>query len=163
MMLLLNGRADEPFPLDVGVNWRVLGVAVGLSVLTGMLFGLVPAIQSTRVDLTPALKVVRAGGSQRRGRRLGLSHALVVSQIALTLLILVAAGLFLRTLSNLHSIRLGFNGEQLLTFQINARQAGYGDPGIMSLYDRLRADFAAIPGVRDVTMSDSALIGTGYS
>jgi predicted permease len=163
MMLLLNGRADEPFPLDVGVNWRVLGVVVALSVLTGMLFGLAPAIQSTRVDLTPALKVVRAGGSKGRGRRLSLSHALVVSQIALTLLILVAAGLFLRTLSNLHSIQLGFNGEQLLTFQINARQAGYGDPGIMSLYDRLRADFEAIPGVRDVTLSDSTLIGTGFS
>ena len=93
--------------------------------LTGVLFGLAPAIQSTRVDLMPALKVVRARGSRAHGgRRLSPSRVLVVAQIALTLLILVAAGLFLRTLSNLESIHLGFNREQLLTFQLNARQAG---------------------------------------
>jgi predicted permease len=78
-------------------------------------------------------------------------------------LILVAAGLFLRTLSNLESIQLGFNAEQMLTLQLNARQAGYGDPAIMTFYDRLLAEFAAIPGVRNVTMSDSPLLGTGYS
>jgi predicted permease len=75
----------------------------------------------------------------------------------------VAAGLFLRTLSNLQSIQLGFNSEQLLTFQLNARQAGHRDPEIMTLYDRLRAEFAAIPGVRNVTLSGSALLGTGMS
>jgi macrolide transport system ATP-binding/permease protein len=79
------------------------------------------------------------------------------------LLILVAAGLFLRTLSNLQSIQLGFNSEQLLTFQLNARQAGHRDPEIVTFYDRLRAEFAAIPGVRDVTLSGSALLGSGMS
>jgi len=162
-LLLLGGRGDEPFAFAVGLSWRVLAFVTALSMLTGVLFGLAPAIQATRVDLIPALKVVRADARRGRGRRLSLSHALVVSQIALTLLILVAAGLFLRTLSNLHAIQIGFNGEQLLTFQINARQAGYRDPGIMTLYDRLRTDFAAIPGVRDVTLSDSTLIGTGFS
>jgi predicted permease len=133
-------------------------------VLTGVLFGLAPAIQSTRVELMPALKIVRAGGRRERGtRRLSLSRALVISQIALTLLILVAAGLFLRTLSNLHSIQLGFNSEQLLTFQLNARQAGHYDPEIMTFYDRLRAEFAAIPGVRQVTLSDVPLLGAGAS
>jgi len=162
-LLLLDGRGDEPFAFAVGLNWRVLAFVTALSMLTGVLFGLAPAFQATRVDLTPALKVVRSGASRRRGRRLTLSRALVVSQIALTLLILVAAGLFLRTLSNLHSIQIGFNGDQLLTFAINARQAGYRDPGIMGLYDRLRAEFAAIPGVQHVTLSDSALIGSGFS
>jgi len=164
MLLLMNGRGDEPFPLAVAVNWRVLGLVCGLSGLTGVLFGLAPAIQSTRVELMPALKVVRAGGSRGRGtRRLSLSRVLVVSQIALTVLILVAAGLFLRTLSNLQSIQLGFNSEQLLTFHVNARQAGHDDPEIMTFYDRLRADFAAIPGVRHVTLSDVPLLGAGAS
>jgi predicted permease len=163
-LLLVNGRGDTPFPLEVGVNWRVLGVVAALSVLAGIVFGLAPAIQSTRVDLTPALKMARAAGSRAtRSRRLSLSQALVVSQIAFTLLILVAAGLFLRTLSNLQSIQLGFNSEQLLTFQLNARQAGHRDPEIMAFYDRLRDEFAALPGVRDVTLSGSALLGSGMS
>jgi predicted permease len=92
-----------------------------------------------------------------------VSRALVVSQIALTLLILVAAGLFLRTLSNLQSLPLGFNSEQVLTFQLNARQAGHDDPEIVSFYDRLRGEFAAIPGVRSVTFSDVPLLGAGAS
>jgi macrolide transport system ATP-binding/permease protein len=163
-LLLVNGRGDTPFPLDVSVNWRVLGVVAALSILAGTMFGLAPAVQSTRVDLTPALKVIRGAGSRApRTRVLSLSQALVVSQIAFTLLILVAAGLFLRTLSNLQSIQLGFNSEQLLTFQLNARQAGHRDPEIMTLYDHLRAEFAAIPGVRNVTLSGSALLGTGMS
>ena len=164
MLLLVNGRADTPFPLEVGVNWRVLGVVAALSVLAGLVFGVAPAVQSTRVDLTPALKVVRAAGARApRSRRLSLSQALVVAQIAFTLLILVAAGLFLRTLSNLQSIQLGFNSEQLLTFELNARQAGHRDPEIMAFYDRLRAEFAAIPGVRNVTLGGSALLGSGMS
>jgi predicted permease len=164
MLLLVNGRGDTPFPLEVGVNWRALGVVAGLSVLAGIVFGLAPAVQSTRVDLTPALKVVGAAGARApRARRLNLSQALVVAQIAFTLLILVAAGLFLRTLANLQSIQLGFNSEQLLTFALNARQAGHRDPDVMAFYDRLGAEFAAIPGVRDVTLSGSALLGTGMS
>jgi predicted permease len=163
-LLLLNGRGDEPFALEVGVNWRVLGVVAALSVLTGVLFGLAPAVQSTRVSLMPALKAVTAPGARAgHGRRISLGRALVVSQIAFTLLILVAAGLFLRTLSNLQSLPLGFNSEQLLTFQLNARQAGHDDPEITAFYDRLRGEFAAIPGVRSVTFSDLPLLGARVS
>jgi macrolide transport system ATP-binding/permease protein len=164
MLLLVNGRGDIPFPLEVGVNWRVLGVVAALSLVAGIVFGVAPAVQSTRVDLTPGLKVVRAAGEcAQRTRRMSLSQALVVAQIAFTLLILVAAGLFLRTLSNLQSIQLGFDSEQLLTFELNARQAGHRDPEIMTFYDRLRAEFAAIPGVRNATLSGSALLGSGMS
>ena len=163
-LLLLNGRGDQPFALAIGVNWRVLGVVATLSVLTGVLFGLVPAIQSTHIDLTPALKAVRTQGlGARGGRRISVSRALVVSQITLTSLILVAAALFLRTLSNLQALPLGFNSEQVLTFQLNARQAGHDDPEIGEFYDRLRQEFAAIPGVRSVTLSDSPLLGSGWS
>jgi macrolide transport system ATP-binding/permease protein len=163
-LLLLNGHGDEPFALEVGVDWRVLGVVAALSVLTGILFGLAPAIQATRVDLMPALKRIttRSSGTQNV-RRVSLSRVLVVSQIAFTLLILAAAGLFLRTLSNLQSIQLGFNGEQLLTFELNARRAGHGDPEIVTFYDHLLSEFAAIPGVRNVTLSDMPLLGTGAS
>src|SRR6266853_1813622 len=163
-LLLLNGRGDQPFALDISVNWRVLGVVAALSVGTGVLFGLAPAIQSTRVDLMSALKAIGVRGSgKRKTRRIGLSQMLVVSQMAFTLLILVATGLFVRTLSNLQSLPLGFNPGQLFTFQLNARQAGHRDPEIVTFYDGLRAEFAAIPGVRSVTLSDSPLLGSGWS
>ncbi len=161
-LLLANGR--ENFTLRTELNWHVLGVVAGLSLLTGMLFGLAPALQSTRMDLIPALKESRTGESRGYGfRGLSLARILMVSQIAVTLLILVAAGLFVRTLSNLASIELGFNRENLLTFQLNARQAGHKDPEIVALYNDLRSQFSAIPGVRAATLSNHTLIGTGTS
>jgi predicted permease len=90
-----------------------------------------------------------------------VGRVLVVAQIAFTLLILVAAGLFLRTLSNLESIRLGFNSEHVLTFAMNARLVGHVDPEIVTLYDRLLSEFAAVPGVEKATLSDRPLLGSG--
>ena len=153
-LLLANGR--ENFTLRAELNWHVLAVVAALSLLTGVLFGLAPALQSTRMDFMPALK-------ESRFRPLSLSRILMVSQIAVTLLILVAAGLFLRTLSNLASIPLGFNRESVLTFQMNARQAGHTDPEIVSFYNDLRTQFSAIPGVRAASLSSHSLIGTGTS
>src|ERR671910_460702 len=94
-----------------------------------MLSGLAPALQATRVDVIPALKEIRAGQIDGRMRRpwlpVSLRQALMVAQIALSLLLLVAAGLFVRTLSNLQSVELGFNRENVLLFELNAPQAGY--------------------------------------
>jgi len=160
-LLLANGRED--FTLRPDLNWGVLGAAAALSLLTGLLFGLAPALQSARVDVMPALKETRAGhpGRHRSFRRAGLSHILVVTQIALSLLMLVAAGLFVRTLSNLQSIQLGFNRENLLLFRLNARQAGHRDPEITSFYSDLQRRFGAIPGVRIASASHSPLLGEG--
>ena len=124
-LLMANGR--DTFVLNVDLNWRVLAVTMGLALLTGLLFGLAPALQSTKVDLTTALKQTRAGESRKRigaWLRVSLSQTLVVTQIAVSLLLLVAAGLFVRTLTKLNSIELGFNQEKLLLFNVNARQAG---------------------------------------
>ena len=160
-LLLANGRED--FTLRPELNWHVLGVAVALSLLTGLLFGLAPALQSTRVDVMPALKETRAGqpGSQHSFRRASLSQVLVVTQIGISLLMLVAAGLFVRTLSNLQSIQLGFNRENVLLFRMNARQAGHRDPEIITFYSDLQKRFSAIPGVRGASASHSPLLGEG--
>jgi predicted permease len=160
-LLLANG--SEEFTLRPDLNWHVLGAALALSLLTGLLFGLAPAFQSTRVDVMPALKETRASQSRSRhaSRIAGLTHVLVVSQIAISLLLLVAAGLFARTLSNLESIQLGFNREDLLLFQMNARQAGHKDPEIVTFYSDLQKRFAAIPGVRSASVSHHPLIGQG--
>jgi predicted permease len=137
-------------------------VVVILSLLTGILFGLAPALQSTRVNVVPALKETRSGEAHSR-TRLSLSHALVVAQIGISLVMLVAGGLFLRTLANLQSIELGINRENLLLFNLNARQAGHGDPEIASFYDTLQKRFQAVPGVQSASLSHNALIADGES
>jgi predicted permease len=159
--LLANGRED--FTLHPTLNWHVLGAASALSLLTGLLFGLAPALQSTRVDVIPALKEARAGqpGPQHSFRRISLSQLLVVTQIGISLLMLVAAGLFVRTLSNLQSIELGFNRENVLLFRMNARQSGHRDPEIITFYSDLQTRFSAIPGVRGASASHSPLLGEG--
>ncbi len=160
-LLLANGQ--ENFTLRAELNWHVLGATLALSMLTGALFGLAPAIQSTRPDVMPALKETRAGEPCTRHPflRLNLSKVLVVTQIAISLLMLVAAGLFVRTLSNLQSIPLGFNRENVLLFELNAAQAGHRYPGIANFYADLRRQLGLIPGVRNASLSHASLIGAG--
>lgn len=160
-LLLANGRAD--FTLRPQLNWHVLAAAVVLSLLTGLLFGLAPALRSTRVDVMPALKLTTAEEpiGRHKWRGVNLSHVLVVTQIGMAVLMLVGSGLFLRTLSNLQSIQLGFNRENVILFKLNARQAGHQDPEILTFYGDLRKSFSAIPGVRNASASHSALLGEG--
>jgi len=134
----------------------VLGVTAALSVVCGLLFGLAPAIQSTRPDVMPTLKNGRGGGSRRRAQ-----HVLVVAQIAISFAILFAAGLFVRTLDKLHSVPLGYARENILLFSLNARQAGHRDPEISTFYTALRKRFESIPGVSSATLSQSSIISSG--
>src|SRR5437762_6572759 len=152
--LLSNGH--ENFALHAELNWNVLGVTAALSVVCGLLFGLAPAIQSTRPDVMPALQNGRGGGPRR-----GAPHVLVVAQIALSFLILVAARLFVRTLTNLHSVELGYARENILLFSLNARQAGHRDPEIAAFYANLRKRFESMPGVSSATFSHSSIINSG--
>jgi predicted permease len=150
-LLLSNGQQN--FTLHAELNWNVLGVTAALSVVCGLLFGLAPAIQSTRPDVMPALKSGRGGGPRRRAQ-----HVLVVAQIAVSFLILVAAGLFVRTLNNLHSVQLGYARENILLFSLNARQTGHRDPEIAIFYADLRKRFESIPGVIGATLSQSSIV-----
>jgi predicted permease len=152
-LTFLLSRGQENFTLHGELNWNVLGVTAALSVICGLLFGLAPAIQSTRPDVMPALKNGRGGGPRRRAQ-----HVLVVAQIAVSFLLLVAAGLFVRTLNKLHSIQLGYARENILLFSLNARQAGHRDPEITTFYTDLRKRFESIPGVRSASLSQSSII-----
>jgi predicted permease len=161
-LLLANGR--DNFTLRADLNWRVLAVTAGLSLLTAVSFGLAPAVQATRVSVLPALK--GAAATDQRRRRLGpisFGRLLVVSQLAISLLILVAAGLFLRTLSNLRSVALGFNREDLLLFELNARQAGHQDPELRRFYSDLQKRFSAVPGVLSASASGLPPVAGGTS
>jgi predicted permease len=164
-LLLANGR--EGFTLHAELNWHVLGVTLGLSLLCGLVFGLAPALQSTSPALMPNLKdrSVGQGQGRPRGFPLSLIQGLVVGQVAISLLLLVGAGLFVRTLQNLQNIPLGFNPQGVLLFQMNAPQAGYSDARALAFYDELRNRLRELPGVRGVTLSHESLLraGTGHS
>ena len=162
LLWLLSGGEDW-MTLQVGLDWRILAFTLLIALATGIAFGIAPAVQATRVNITPALKETRASAPRRRGRFLGLSQLLVVSQITLSLLLVLGATLFVRTLANLHSVDVGFNPQHILTFSLDARQAGYKDAQLRTLYARLSEEFRALPGVRASTMSDMPLVANWTS
>ena len=161
--LLANGQ--ESFTLHAELNWHVLLVTLALSFGCGVLFGLAPALRSTRPALMPKLRdrSVSGPGARLRVRRVSLTQVLVVAQIATSLLLLVAAGLFVRTLANLQSVSLGFNRENVLLFELNAPQSGYPESRVADFYADLRRRLSEVPGVRDVTLSHASLIRAGRS
>jgi len=117
-----------------------------------VLFGLAPALRSTRVDLTPSLKA-SAGSRGASGLRLGLAKMLVVSQSVLSLVLLVGAGLFVRTLVNLETLTVGFNRDNVLLFGLDPPQRGYKGTRLADFYDQLQTRIGALPGVQSATLS----------
>jgi predicted permease len=143
--------------LDVSPDARVLGFTLALSVLTGLLFGSAPAMQSTRPDLTEALKGEQLAAAP--GRRLELRNLLVAGQVAISLSLLIGAGLFIRTLANLKNLNTGFQPHNVLLVSLNPGLSGYGPERIRSFYDQLLERVQALPGVRSASVADQALLG----
>jgi predicted permease len=144
-------RVDAELQLD----WRVFGFTAVVAIFTGLLFGLAPALRATRVDLNSALKENSRGS---KGTLSALGKSLVVVQIAAALLMLVGAGLFIRTLKNLQSVELGFNPENLLLFRVDPQTKGYPRDQIGQLRQRLAERIQALPGVQSVTISEYPLL-----
>jgi predicted permease len=126
-----------------------------------MLFGIVPALRATRIDLTPSLK--ETGRSLSGGSRSLLSKSLVVAQVAMSLLLLISAGLFLRTLHNLQTVAVGFNSENLLLFSVYPSLLGYKDAALANLYRQMFDRIKTVPGVSAVTFSRNALLSGSIS
>ena len=143
--------------LEAKLVGRVLGFTTGLSLLTGLVSGLVPAWRATKVDLTPTLKDGGRGSSAASRSLFG--RGLVVMQIALSLLLLIGAGLFVRTLVNLQRTDPGFNTKNLLLFDVSPLLNGYQDERLAQLYDRMTERLEALPGAPKVTFSELALLG----
>ena len=135
--------------LSAQLDARLLGFSLVLAAVTGVVFGLVPAIQATRPDVATALRdqprSVAGGGSHGRSRKI-----LVAVQVALSLLLLCGAGLFSRSLWNLMSTDPGFRAERLMTFALDPRLAGYSTPRSLAFYRELRERLSALPGVTGV-------------
>ena len=150
--------------VDVNPDARILGFTLGVALLTGVLFGLVPALRGTRVDLTPALKESAGSLAFRPGRaRLGLGKFLVVAQVAISLLLVVGASLFVRTLVNLETLDVGFNRKNLLLFSMDPTTSGYSGQSLAAFYRDVRERLRALPGVRSTSFSQYALVGGSYS
>ncbi|HET7840544.1 MAG TPA: ABC transporter permease [Terriglobia bacterium] len=158
---LIVNDADQPFPFVVGPDWRVLAFTIGVSILTGILFGLAPAFRSSRIDLSPTLKEnapTNPAGEGLAGKRLYLGNTLVVIQVALSTVVLVGAGLLVRTLQNLHNIDPGFDTRNVLFFGIDPTLEKYKDAQIQDLYRDLHERLGALPGVISVAYSSFPLL-----
>ena len=154
-----GGRAMET--VNPQLDWRVLGFTFGICVLTGLLFGLAPAIRSSRVDLTPTLK--EAGRTSAAVGRSWLSKTLVVVQVSVSVLLLIGAGLLIRSLRNLQHVDVGFNTKNLLLFSIEPGLQGYREERLVELYQKLFSRLEAVPGVESVTASRFPLLSFAAS
>ncbi len=154
-----NDNGFLPNGVDISLNWRALAFTLAVSLLTGVLFGLAPAWRATRHDLATSLKQSR----RTTGAVSRLSKGLIVAQVALSLLILIGAGLFIRTLYKLQRVDLGFNQENLLIFTLQPTQGGYKDERLLQFYQRLFDRLDNLPGARAATFQRTALIANNNS
>jgi ABC-type antimicrobial peptide transport system permease subunit len=150
-----------PFPIlfDFNVDLRVLAFTACLSILTGILFGLAPALRATRPDLVGALKNEATVFGRIRG--FGLRNVLVVVQVALSLVLLVSAGLFLRSLQRASSIDLGMKPDNILLMAFDPKLHNYSGEKTRQFLSELRQRVSALPGVRSVSFVDTVPLSIG--
>jgi predicted permease len=146
--------------LSASLNPPVLFFTVGLALFCGLFFGVVPALSATRVQIASTLKE-QAGSLSSAISSARLRKTLVVSQFALTLLLVVSAWGFVRSLYNLKNLDLGFRSDHILQFSIAPALSGYDLPRSLALYAELERKFAALPGVRSLSAVEEPLIGGG--
>ncbi len=141
-----------PITLDVSIDGRVLLFSVLVSIATGAIFGLTPALAAVRTDLVSALK--SAGRTGAAGGRAGLRGALVISQVALSLVLLIGAMLIIRSLDATNTIDLGFEAKNLAVLTFDLDMHGYSDRDGRAFYDRLSERVRALPDVVDAGVSE---------
>jgi len=137
--------------LNITIDWRMLGFAAVVGIATAILFGTAPALRASRVQPTDALK--EQGRGVAGDKHLGLGNLLVVVQVALSLILVVAAGLFIRTFSSLARLNLGFDRNPILVANVSILRTGVEEDQRAALYERLRQAAAAVPGVRSAAVS----------
>jgi predicted permease len=160
----LIASGSGPLRVDVSPNPTVLGFTAGISVLTGILFGLAPAWRATRVDLVSTLKETtgKSLGEMRR-HRFALGKVLIVVQVAISMLLLVGAGYMLRSLEKLEDQNIGIARNHRLVFSIDPELSGYTDQHQLQLYETLRRKLQALPGVKSATAAKLRLIANWMS
>jgi predicted permease len=152
LLVAFFAAGQHPISVDLRFDAHVLGFTAGASILTGLLFGLAPALRATRTTLAPALKQQGRGLVGLRSR-VPLARLLVVSQVALSLVLLIGAGLFVRSLWNLRNLDAGFRPEGVLTLQLKPDQKVYNAVRLPGLWDEILDRAERIPGVRSASLS----------
>lgn len=150
--LLLAFKPPVPFTLelDLGFDWRVLGFTLLVSLVTGIVFGLAPALQASRADVLPALKDETAGGGHQRSR---LRSLFVIGQVAVSLVLLVSTGLFLRSLQHARALDPGFNPEKVLNVGFDLSIQGYDEVRGQQFYRQVMERVRGLPGVESATLA----------
>jgi len=152
LLRMVSGRL-EPIPLDVSIDIRLLLFTVAVTIATALIFGTVPAFRATRSQLTDTLKAGR--GPLGVSGKNPLARTLVISQVALSLILMVGAGLFLRSLVNLNNVDTGFNKENVLLLNLDSSSAGYkgGDAREVAMDHQIEERVSALPNVKAVSFS----------
>lgn len=161
LLLVLLQWGRDPIPVRVGLDASVLGFTALVSLATTLLFGLAPALSATRLDLGSDLKENSPTARGGRPGRLRGGKALVAVQVALSLPLVLGAGLFLRTLDNLERQPLGFDPSRLLLFRLDATKGNLTGDRLIAAYGDIRDRVSALPGVQAVTASRLGLM-TGW-
>jgi predicted permease len=155
---------QQLLPLTTGqlapLDWRVLLFAIVASMLTGVAFGIAPALRATGMNLSSTLKETNRSVA---GSRSMLARILLTLQVAVSLVLLIAAGLFLRTLQNLRNVDVGFNTRNLVLFRVNPMLNHYDQPRAMALYQQMMDRLRTVAGVRSVALSHVALLAGSTS
>ncbi len=151
---LLPGVLGQTSPLD----WRVLGFVVAVTVATGVVFGMAPALRATGINVNTALK--ESSRSVARSRTF-VGKMLLAVQVAVSLVVLIGAGLFLRTVQNLREVDVGFDPQNLVLFHVDPRMIQYDRARALGLFKSIVDRVAAVPGVRAVTFSHVPLLSGG--
>jgi predicted permease len=162
ILVSLISDPSEPFAPPGAPDWRVLGFTAAVVLVTGVLFGVVPAQRAVRMSLASSLRESSRGLTQS-GRRMNLAKFLVAGQVGLSLLLMVGTGLLVRTLWNLQTISLGYPAERLLQVDVDGGTVGYKGEALPNFYDNLADRLSAVPGVSGVAYSELGLMTGGES
>ena len=149
VLLALKPPIDFPLALDVSIDWRVLLFSLAVSVAAGVIFGFAPALQATRPNLVGALKDTAAQGGAAKTR---LRSVLVVAQISISLIVLIAAGLVVRTLQQLQTMNPGFDSKNALTMSFDLGLQGYDEARGQQFYRQLNERLQSLPGVESAAV-----------
>ncbi len=160
--LLMSFKPPVPVPVsfDFGLDARVLGFTLLISLLTGVVFGLAPALQASKPELVPALKNEDSVGGFKRSR---LRNIFVVSQIVLSVVLLIATGLFLRSMYNAQSIDPGFRYDNVVTMSLDLNARGYDASKGALLYQQLLGRLSGVPGVQSASVASTLPLGIDSS
>ena len=158
VLVAMGARQWLPFGQTTSFDWRLFAFVGFLSLATGVVFSLVPALRVTDAGTAGALKE-SSRGVARPTRALG--QALLVVQVAVSVVLLVGAGLFLKTLGNLRNVDVGFDSANVLLFNVNPSLSGYDDARVTDVYDRVAESVRSVPGVRSVSLSRLSFLSGG--